>query len=147
MLSSRTKKSIHKDIDPDEIFLDDKNLPKFDVHQFEGRIESPISAATIWLLGVFFGMVGLVFITRAGYLEIKNGAYYLSKSEQNRLEHQLLFSERGIISDRAGKQLAWNVPSMENLGFSLRQCYRRVWKYSWFLALSCKGLKWGLFSK
>ena len=36
------KVAIH-DIDPDEIFLDSKNIPQFDTDQFEGRIEMPIS--------------------------------------------------------------------------------------------------------
>lgn len=119
--SKRTRLNAHKDIDPDEIFLDDKNIPKFDVHQFEGRIERPISTATIVLLGVSFAFVGVVFLGRAAFLEIVHGAEYIAKSENNRLEHQLLFPERGLITDRNGTQLAWNVPSTEDLGFSLRQ--------------------------
>ncbi len=111
---------IHEDIAPDEIFLDDKNIPDFDVHQFEGRIEEPIRQTTIIILSATFLFIALVFFARAGILQLKEGARYLATSEQNRLEHQLLFPERGIIYDRNGIELAWNVPSPEELGFSLR---------------------------
>ncbi len=110
----------HDDIAPDEIFLDDKNIPDFDVHQFEGRIETPIKKSTIMILGLFFLTIFILFIGRAGILQIKEGNHYVMTSEQNRLEHQLLFPERGVIYDRNGVQLAWNVPATEDLGFSLR---------------------------
>ena len=111
----------HKDIDPDEIFLDDKNIPDFDVHQFEGRIERPIRERTIIFLAAFFMLIGLLLALRAGLLEVRDGSIYAQKSERNRLEHQLLFPERGVISDRNGEPLAWNVPNTEELGFSLRR--------------------------
>ena len=118
---TRTPYHSDKDIDPDEIFLDDKNIPEFNVHQFEGRIASPIGRRTILLVGSVFALIGLLLILRASILQIQEGANYAKKSEQNRLDHQLLFPERGIISDRNGKELAWNVASTEELGFSLRQ--------------------------
>ncbi len=111
---------VHEDIAPDEIFLDDKNIPDFDVHQFEGRIEEPIRRRTIIILSASFLLVVLIFIGRAAILQLKHGATYVATSENNRLEHQLLFPERGIIYDRNGVELAWNTPSPEELGFSLR---------------------------
>ena len=41
-------------VDPDEIFLDSKNLQNFDRQQFEGRIEKPIPKITSILLVFFF---------------------------------------------------------------------------------------------
>ena len=41
-------------VEPDEIFLDSKNLQNFDRQQFEGRIERPISKKTILMLGILF---------------------------------------------------------------------------------------------
>ncbi len=110
-----------KDIDPDEIFLDDKNIPDFDVHQFEGRIESPIKQRTIITVGAVFLLIGVILSWRAGVLEVTQGAFYKERSERNRLNHQLLFPERGVIVDRNDIPLAWNVPSSEELGFSLRK--------------------------
>jgi hypothetical protein len=45
---------IKKDIDPDEIFLDSKNLPNFNKQQFEGRLEKAISKRSIVFFGFFF---------------------------------------------------------------------------------------------
>ena len=101
------------DIAPDEIFLDDKNIPDFDVHQFEGRMEEPIKKRTIIFLGLSFFLITLLFLTRVGMLQIREGGTYAKTSEQNRLEHQLLFPERGVIYDRNGVELAWNVPATE----------------------------------
>ena len=47
-------------VDPDEIFLDSKNLENFDRQQFEGRIEKPIPKKTILFLGIaFFFFAGI----------------------------------------------------------------------------------------
>lgn len=119
-MSLSRRNSTDADLDPDQIFLDDRNMPGFDVDQFEGRIETPIGKNTVVGLGIVFFLIATVFLARAGMLQIKEGAAYAERSEHNRLEHQILFSERGLIKDRNGTLLAWNVPSSEELGFSLR---------------------------
>ena len=116
----QVRRSNNKDIDPDEIFLDDKNIPEFDVHQFEGRIDAPIGRRMIVSLSCAFIIIALIMLTRALNLEVWQGKDFARKSEANRLEHQLLFPERGVITDRNGVNLAWNYPSDEDIGFSLR---------------------------
>lgn len=110
MLRSRRKRH-YKDIDPDEIFLDSKNLPQFDVNQFEGQIEKPIKKSTIWFLAVFFLLVGIAFTTKVWVLQVYKGEAYAEKSENNRLEKTIIFAERGIIYDRNKIALAWNDPN------------------------------------
>ena len=95
-------------VDPDEIFLDSKNLENFDRQQFEGRIEKPISKKTINLLGAFCLIIVIIFGVRLSFLQIKNGASYRERSENNILNKQNIFTERGIIYDRNKKELAWN---------------------------------------
>src|SRR3990167_3625027 len=102
MRKRRSTYFVHTDIAPDEIFLDDRNIPDFDVQQFEGRMETPISKRSIFFLALAFLVIGLTFIGRAGVLQLKEGEAYAAKSEQNRLEHQLLFPERGVIYDSRG---------------------------------------------
>ena len=65
-----------KDIDPDEIFIDSSNLPNFDVDQFEGRIEKPISRKSIFTFSGVFLLIVLIFIGRVWILQINNGDYY-----------------------------------------------------------------------
>ncbi|HSE35146.1 MAG TPA: penicillin-binding transpeptidase domain-containing protein [Candidatus Paceibacterota bacterium] len=110
-----------KDIEPDEIFLDSENIPEFDEHQFEGRLEKPIGRGTIMLVAFAFLAIGTIFAWRTGVLQINQGAAYAALSENNRLEHEHVFPERGIIRDRLGTELAWNVPATEAMGFSLRR--------------------------
>jgi penicillin-binding protein 2 len=106
-------------IDPDEIFVDSSNLPGFDTHQFEGRLEKPISTKTFIFLGVFFGLVFLIFVWRLWNIQIANGERYMTLSENNQLRNTWVFSDRGLIYDRNNKALAWNEHGEEN--FNLRK--------------------------
>ncbi len=110
-----------KDIDPDEIFIDSSNLPNFDTSQFEGRLEKPISRQSIFILCGFFSLIIIVFILRISNLQILNGDFYFAKSENNRLRNSLIFASRGVIYDRTGTKLAWNIENPENNAFGLRK--------------------------
>ncbi len=96
------------EIAPDQIFLDASNLPDFNTHQFEGRLERPITRSTFLFLAVVFTIVGLVFTGRLFVLQVKNGEAYEERSAQNHLEHTTIFADRGIIYDRNGLEVAWN---------------------------------------
>lgn len=95
-------------VEPDEIFLDSENLENFDSQQMEGRIEKQISKRTIVSLGIFFILFASVFSLRLGFLQIKKGEAYLTRSQNNTLEKQVIFADRGIIYDRNKEELAWN---------------------------------------
>ncbi|MEK7071442.1 MAG: penicillin-binding transpeptidase domain-containing protein [Patescibacteria group bacterium] len=104
---NRLKKT-HSFVEPDEIFLDSENLANFDRQQFEGRIEKAISKKTVWLVGIFFLVVTGIFGGRLGYLQMQKGETYLQRSENNTLEKELIFTDRGIIYDRNKVELTWN---------------------------------------
>jgi len=108
ILSKQKIKNTNPFVEPDEIFLDSKNLQNFNRQQFEGRIEKPISKKTIFFVGIFFLLFLGVFFTRLGYLQIQKGEAYLDRSKNNVLEKQIIFSDRGIIYDRNKIELAWN---------------------------------------
>jgi penicillin-binding protein 2 len=116
----RNKRQTHE-IAPEDIFLDAENLPEFDSHQFEGRIEKPINKKTVFVTGLFFLLIGTIFFGRAYFLQIKEGEAYAARSENNRLHHTLIFADRGIIEDRNGMKLAWNMPPEEEGYFSKRE--------------------------
>ena len=107
-------------VEPDEIFLDSKNLQNFDRQQFEGRIEKPIPKKTILILSAFFLFCGIFFLSRLGYLQIKKGNSYFERSENNTLEKQIIFADRGIIYDRNKKEIVWNKKIGEENGFPIR---------------------------
>ena len=113
----------YMEIDPDEIFLDSSNLPEFDTHQFEGRIEKSISKTSLITLALLFAIIGIVYVSRVWVLQVREGEAYTTKSEKNRLRNTLVFAERGIIYDRNNKELAWNVLG-EDTNFSFRKSHR-----------------------
>jgi penicillin-binding protein 2 len=100
--------STPNDLNPDEIFLDASNLPKFNTSQLEGRLERPITKTTVYFVAAVGLLVFLVFIGRLHSIQIGDGSHYAALSENNRLKHTTIFSERGIILDRQGTILARN---------------------------------------
>ncbi|MBI5078050.1 MAG: hypothetical protein HZB11_01615 [Candidatus Yonathbacteria bacterium] len=107
-ISAHHLRQLSRDINPDEIFLDSKNLPGFDKNQFEGRIEKSISRMSMWGIFLFFLLVVFVFLAKVTSLQIFQGTDFFKKSENNRLDHTPLFAMRGVIYDRNKVPLAWN---------------------------------------
>jgi len=108
MIKFKRRRKIVGGIDPDEIFLDSKNLPNFNTQQFEGRIEKAIPKRSIISLGIFFFSVTVIFLFQLGNLQIVKGEELYKKSENNTLSKQPLFADRGLIYDRNDVLLAWN---------------------------------------
>lgn len=119
-LFRRQKNCVRNEIDPDEIFIDSQNLPGLDVHQFEGRMEKPISIGTIVSLSIAFLLVCMVLLGKAWLLQAKDGAKYALMSENNTLDETTIFANRGAIFDRNGVKLAWNSVDTEEPDFSVR---------------------------
>ena len=105
----RRTRHFRKPIDPDEIFLDSKNLPNFNTQQFEGRLEQAIPKRAVIFLGVFFIAVSAVFLWRLSVLQILKGTFYAKKGENNTLIKQPIFADRGLIYDRRDTLLSWNI--------------------------------------
>ena len=64
----------HREIDPDEILIDSANAGEFDLDQFEGRIERPLSRRSFIAAGTLIGVLAILLLGRAGNLQIINGA-------------------------------------------------------------------------
>ncbi|MFA6094738.1 MAG: penicillin-binding transpeptidase domain-containing protein [Candidatus Paceibacterota bacterium] len=109
------------EIDPDEIFLDSRNLPDFNVHQMEGRLEKPIPRRTVILIFAGFLLIASAFSVKLWLLQIHDGSVFAARSERNRLRNTVLFSERGVIYDRNGIFLASNTTNPDSKDFSLRK--------------------------
>ncbi len=116
----KNRKYSHAFVEPDEIFLDSKNLPQFDKQQFEGRIEKAISKQTIVGTQIFFLIVFIIFVGRLLYMQGIKGTAYYNQSQQNQLAREPLFAERGVIYDRNEQLLAWNETQTTDEAFSKR---------------------------
>ena len=98
-----------KEIAPDEIFLDSSNLPDYESSQFEGRVVPSLSRRATLSVGAAFLLLVLAFGGRAFSLQVVSGNSYADISRNNTLRQSVLFATRGLILDRNGKELAWNV--------------------------------------
>ncbi|MEQ1500153.1 MAG: penicillin-binding transpeptidase domain-containing protein [Parcubacteria group bacterium] len=107
-------------IDPDEIFLDSQNLPDFDVHQFEGRLEKPISKDRFSFIIFFILFVGVIFTYKIWGLQIVQGESFRLRSEKNSLHNTLIFADRGVIYDRNNTPIVWNEINPNSPDFSIR---------------------------
>ena len=101
-------------ISPEEILLDASNLPAYDPHNLEGRLNTPIGPRALIPLVLILVLTGVLLLGRSVQLMALQGEHYSDLSERNRLGHSLIFAERGIIYDRNGEELAWNIPHIED---------------------------------
>lgn len=105
----RRRKKIKSEIHPDEILIDSQNEGQFDRDQFEGRIERPLGRRSFLFVGGLVTVVILALVVRAGNLEMVHGAAYAKQANENQLTQQTIIADRGIIVDRNGVPLAYNV--------------------------------------
>jgi penicillin-binding protein 2 len=105
---SRRKRVFDPEISPDEIFLDASNLPNFNQSSLEGRLEKPLNGSTYFGFSIAIGIIFLTLIGQAVHLEIGKGALYAARSQLNLLRPEVLFAERGAITDRNGVSLVTN---------------------------------------
>ena len=110
----------YQDINPEDIFLDSTNLPGFEEHRFEGRMEKPMTQKTFLFLRVVLLLIVISMISKLWVLGIKQGPIYAQISDNNRLEQTLIFANRGIILDRNMRELATNTIKEEGSDFALR---------------------------
>lgn len=75
-----------------------------------GRIDHFFDGKQIKKLQSFFALLMLIFFGRLFYLQIVQGGYYSSVSEQNYTRIVEIKSSRGILYDRNMTQIVFNVP-------------------------------------
>ncbi len=106
LFSSKTRRAAP--IDPDEVLLDAFNLPDFNTHQLEGRVERSIRSSVPLAVGGAILVVFGIFLWQSWDLQVTRGEAMAVLSEQNQLDHEIVFARRGVIYDRFGRELAWN---------------------------------------
>ena len=116
----KIKKRQYQDINPEDIFIDSTNLPGFEEHRFEGRIEKPMGWETFFILKIVLSMIILALVSKLWVLGIKQGSTYAQISENNRLEQTLIFANRGVIYDRGMQELATNAIKEGESNFARR---------------------------
>jgi len=103
------KKRRADEIHPDEILIDASNPAEFDTDQFEGRMERPLSYRSHMIASGLIVVLFGIYAAQALNLQIVNGATYAKQAAENKLEETIVFADRGLITDRMGAELAFNV--------------------------------------
>ena len=128
----RPKKITHSFIDPDQVLLDSQNTPGFNTQQFEGVIERSTSKRAVTFFSILVVIIFTGFIFRLYHVQIVQGEKFFTLSENNRLQKIPIFAERGVIFDRNGVPLAWNVPAPNDEPF-LHRAYKEGGGYGHLL--------------
>lgn len=107
-------------IDPEQAFIDVKNLPEFDNNKFEGVLEKPLGLFSFYIILFLFLIIFIIFLFTTLNLQIIQGGNYNTRSLNNFTKKEVLFSDRGVIFDRHNIPLVWNEFN-DNLDFSARK--------------------------
>jgi len=110
----------YQDINPEDIFLDSTNLPGFEEHRFEGRIEKPMGRETFFIIKIVLALIILALVSKLWVLGVNLGSIYAQISDNNRLEQTLIFANRGLILDRNMRELATNAVKGKDSDFAGR---------------------------
>ncbi len=76
-----------------------------------GTLKRVISQAVPYAFTMALLAVLLVLTARIMYVQVREGAHWRGVAEGNRIRLETLFPRRGLITDRYGRLLAYNVPS------------------------------------
>src|SRR3990167_6497924 len=95
-------------------------LLAFDVNQFEGRMERPISQSVFNFLVIFLFLIGIVFVYKLWNLQVVEGEKFRIRSDNNNLRNTIIFADRGVIYDRNNVPIVWNAINSQTNDFSLR---------------------------
>ncbi len=124
MFSLFRKKRRYLEISPDEAILD-AEFNEFKYSKYEGYLnERTQKLPGKIILGLFLLMYMLIG-TKLYTLQIKEGVRYTKLSQSNYIKSIPIFSERGIITDRYERELAWNEKNETDTDriFSTRKYY------------------------
>lgn len=108
IFARRINKQSSFEIDPEDVFLDARNIPTFNVDQLEGHLEKPLPVYMSYVFLIGCVALFIAFSGRLFSMQIVQGDSYQEKSDKNHLRSTPIFAHRGTISDRNGELLAWN---------------------------------------
>ena len=101
-------KKYRTSVELDEVLLDSSNIPAFNLARLEGKRELPIHPRSIYLVGVVFMLVAIVFFGKIFNLQVTKGAEFKAIAENNSVNQAVIIAERGVVYDRKGEMVVWN---------------------------------------
>lgn len=102
------KRKKYTEIAPEDVLLDQANLPDYDTTQLEGRLVQSVGGGVLYSMSFMVCIVVGIFLYAAYKTQIVQGSVFAEKAENNRFESVPIFAPRGAIYDRNSVPLAWN---------------------------------------
>lgn len=111
---SKMRGKYRKDIEPQEIFLD--NLAQKKERELgvqERKIEVPLSKKILQGFFFFIVLIIIIFFARAFQFQVLNSKKYLALANNNKFIIHSINADRGVIYDSQGRQIVFNKPSFD----------------------------------
>lgn len=102
------RKKRQSSLELDEVLLDASNILGLNLDRLEGKRELPISASSIYKIGIVFSLILIFFLGKIYTLQVVKGEEYFAIAESNNLDSDTIIAERGVIYDRTGEMIVWN---------------------------------------
>jgi penicillin-binding protein 2 len=102
------RKKYTSKVELDEVLLDSSNIPAFNQARLEGKRELPITARSIYMVGIFSFIFATAFLGKIFTLQVTNGAELKAIAENNSVSKAVIIAERGVVYDRTGELVVWN---------------------------------------
>ncbi len=107
----RLKFSDKKEVEPQEIFLDNLAQKESEKNNFSNnKIEVPLSKSCFYVTLLFAVLLFSTLFSRSFYLQVIKGEEFIGKAERNRFAFSSVQSSRGVIYDKNMDQLVFNRP-------------------------------------
>lgn len=105
------KRKFRGELEPQEIFLDAlfKRKQK-EIGVSEKKIEVPVSETILKILYCGFFVLILIFFVKTFYFQVIEGKKFSELSAENRFIISFVQAQRGVIYDKNGSQLVFNIP-------------------------------------
>jgi penicillin-binding protein 2 len=97
-----------KNVEVEEVLLDASNIPSFNRGRMEGKREAPLLRKNIYVIGLLFVLIAVVYFYQIFNLQIVRGEEFRAIAENNRVDRAVVIAERGVIYDRNGQMVVWN---------------------------------------
>lgn len=97
-----------RQVEVEEVLLDASNIPSFNRGRLEGKRETPILRRNVYIIGVVFTCIVLVYFYQIFSLQVVQGSEYKAIAESNRVDREVVIAERGVVFDRNGELVVWN---------------------------------------
>ncbi len=111
------------EIDPEDIFIDSKNVSSLDRETLDGTFNKPINSRIFIMAHVLVFSLFIFFGFKAYGLQVRSYESFEELAKKNYTKKTPIFVSRGVIKDRNDVLLAWNEDINNNINIIPKRYY------------------------